>query len=86
MNQPGLIYFIDDKITFKADYVHIREEENKLICSLEGEFLKDDGPFEPSMEYFMINVGVAYRNPVSILRPVYHTLRFQRELSEKLKR
>lgn len=83
MKERGVSYFIDKHVTFKADYVHIREEENRLICSLEGEFLKDGESYDPPMSYSMINLGVTTRYPIFILAPVYYSLLDERELRKK---
>lgn len=86
MKEFDVKYLIDweERIVFKANYIDIREDDG-LLCSLEGEFLKDNRPFEPRLKYSMSNVGVTSRDPAYILGPIYHTLRLQRELSEKLK-
>ncbi|MEK6809925.1 MAG: hypothetical protein AABY40_04575 [Nanoarchaeota archaeon] len=83
MKRWDVKYCIDfkEKITFKARYVHMREKENRFLCSLEGEFLKDDKPFEPPLKYGMIDRAVTSLDPVYILTPIYYFLKLQVESS-----
>jgi len=79
MKEWGVNYTLDDHITFQANYVHIREKENRLLCSLEGEFLKDDKAFDPPMNYQMKDVGITSKDLAVILMPIYHLFKVQRE-------
>lgn len=83
MKQRGVNYFINEDVTFKAEYVHIRQENKRLLCSLEGEFLKNDEPFDPPMRYHMSDVGVTTQDKRAILTPIYYSLLFERKAEKK---
>ena len=76
MKTYNLNFLIDENenITFQSIYAHIEEREQGLFCSLEGEFLQNNAPFEPSMRYEMRNIGVTTRDINVILRDKYHFL------------
>lgn len=70
-------------ITFQSKYAHIDERENGLFCSLEGEYLKNDRPFDPPMRYTMSDVGVTTKDLVQIVTPLYQSLTLERSLGSK---
>jgi len=70
-------------ITFQTIYAHIDERENGFFCSLEGEYVKNDQPFDPPMRSKMENVGVPTRDVVKIVTPIYRYLKLERSLKTK---
>ncbi|MBI4738133.1 hypothetical protein HY772_00975 [Candidatus Woesearchaeota archaeon] len=72
---------IDDRVAFRADWVEFRRDNGGLICSLEGEFLRDGESFDPPMPYYLSNIGVPSDNLLQILVPVYKDLMHERKKS-----
>lgn len=81
MKTYNLNFLVDgeENITFRSVYAHIDERENGLFCSLEGEYLKKDQPYDPPMTYEMSNVVVTTRDLVQILTPIYYFMQLQRQ-------
>jgi len=46
----------EENIYFQSIYAHIEERDNGLFCSLEGEYLKNDQPFNPPLRDKMSDV------------------------------
>ena len=78
-NLTFLLYGEKD-ITFRSIYAHIDERENRLFCSLEGEYLQNGQPFDPPMRYRMDNTSVTTRDFSQIVTPVYRYLNLERSL------
>ncbi|MDO8511349.1 MAG: hypothetical protein Q7S55_04235 [Nanoarchaeota archaeon] len=85
MRTYNLAFLVEGEkdITFKSIYAHIDERENRLFCSLEGEYLKKNRPFDPPMRYKMSDVGVTTKNVVQIVTPIYRSLSLERSLGSK---
>ena len=73
----------EKEVIFQSIYAHIDERENRLFCSLEGEYLKNNQPFDPPMRYKMSDVGVTTKDIVQIVTPIYRSLSLERSLGSK---
>lgn len=70
----GQIISIGERITFHAEVVEFTYNQNKILCSLYGEFFKDGKQLEPPMHYTMANTHVTTDNLEQLLQPIYWNL------------
>lgn len=74
---------IDEKVIFVPEgpeYVTIRDDQTKIICSARGTFVEEG---ELPVRYEMRNVRVLYPEPRNILRLIYHSLVWERKQQQK---
>ena len=83
MRTEGLAFLIDWKkdIIFKSEYARIEERDGALYCSLKGEFVEKEQPYQPPMTYEMDDFPV----PTSIIEDILkdkYTFLLQRDYPE----
>lgn len=80
---PSQDIYIEERVTFHAEAVEFTYQQNKILCSLYGEFFKDGKQLEPPMPYTMANTHVTTNNLEQILQPIYRSLLMERDLPKK---
>lgn len=70
---------IDDQVKFMLNYLDLHWEGKVYSCSLSGQFLKGDEPFDPPLVYSLTKVRVTTDNLSEILAPIYYSLLAERE-------
>lgn len=74
---------IEDHVTFHAAFAEVFYQDNRIVCSLRGEFLKDGKCLEPPMPYSLTNIQVSTDNLEQILQPIYRSLLRERDSLQK---
>ncbi len=70
---------IEERVTFHAEAVEFTYQQNQILCSLDGEFLKEGKQFNPPLPYSMMNIQVSTDNLEQILQPIYQSLLMDRD-------
>ncbi|HIG93068.1 TPA: hypothetical protein HA242_06565 [Candidatus Woesearchaeota archaeon] len=67
-------YHLAKDIFFRADSLNFKNRGSQILCSLQGEFLYQQQPYQPPAVYSMVDTPVMTQNVEDILYPVYINL------------